>query len=678
MRGENCKRSRCFRGLRFAFPEIAFSLFFGLFSTLAQAEVGHGQRGIVATVHPLATEAGINALKKGGNAVDAAVAAALTLGVVDGHNSGLGGGCFLFIRLADGRFVAIDGRETAPAAATRDMYLREGKADTELSQTGALASGTPGALAAYNYAVTHYGRLKLKHLLLPAAKIAERGFVIGKGYAKCIEDTAEDVKPFPAARVLLLHDDGTPKAAGELLRQPDLARTYRAIARQGVNWFYFAPFAQATDAWMRDNRGLLRAEDFARYQIKFREPIRTTYRGYEIVGFSPPSSGGVHVAQILNILEHFDLRSMGAGSPEFIHVVAEAMKLAFADRAHWLGDPDFTPVPRGLVSKAYAAQLAKRIRLDHAEAVLGHGTPERASEDVFGRGPPPVFRSGATDHLPSNVASPFTMNRRLTGRVWSAPVLWRFQPAPTAQAKAPEDWRSPKPGGPSEVPRQGKNDLPTTAPIQHPASSIQHQAAATAEFATRAGHTTHFSTADAAGNWVACTATVNTSFGSKVVVPGTGVFLNNQMDDFSIQPGVTNYFGLLGSAANAVAPGKRPLSSMSPTIVLKDGQPILAIGAAGGPTIISQVLLTLVYTLDFGMDLEAALAAPRFHHQWKPDELKIEKKAGETVMRELERRGHKVVPVNSLGVAQAVAVAPTGKGFVGAHDPRVNGKAMGW
>jgi gamma-glutamyltranspeptidase/glutathione hydrolase len=267
---------------------------------------------------------------------------------------------------------------------------------------------------------------------------------------------------------------------------------------------------------------------------------------------------------------------MGAGSPDFVHVVTEALKLAFADRAHWLGDPDFTPVPRGLISKEYAAQLAKRIHLDTAQPVPRHATPDHAAQNVFGK------------------------------------------------------------------------------------------------------HTTHFSTADAAGNWVACTATINTSFGSKVVVPGTGVFLNNQMDDFALQPGVTNYFGLLGSAANAVAPGKRPLSSMSPTIVLQDGQPILAVGAAGGPTIISQVLLTLLYSLDFGMDLDAALAAPRFHHQWQPDELKIEKRAGEGIIRALKQRGHKVVPVNSLGVTQAVARGSDGKDFIGAHDPRVDGKAASW
>lgn len=327
---------------------------------------------------------------------------------------------------------------------------------------------------------------------------------------------------------------------------------------------------------MRDNGGLIVRSDFEKYEIKLRESIRTTYRGYEIVGFPPPSSGGVHVAQILNMLERFDLKSMGAGTADFVHVVAETMKLAFADRAYWLGDPDFAPVPRGLVSKEYAATLAKRIRLDQASEVARHALPPNPESDIFGR------------------------------------------------------------------------------------------------------HTTHFSTADGDGNWVACTATINTTFGSKVVVPETGVMLNNQMDDFSAQPGVANFFGLIGAEANAVAPGKRPLSSMSPTIVLQNGRPILSVGAAGGPTIISQVVLAIVNVIDFGMDPDAALAQARFHHQWRPDELRVEKRMDQEVIRELERRGHKVLPVDSLGAAQAVGADGKARRLVGAHDPRVEGKAAAW
>jgi len=544
------------------------------FALCSGAAPATGQRGIAATVHPEATDAAIQAIKKGGNAIDAAVAAALMLGVVDGHNSGIGGGCFMVIGLASGGVVAIDGRETAPGKATRDMFVREGK--EQMSLTGSLAVGVPGSLAAYDYAMRRYGKLSLKEHLLAAAEIAESGFVLNRTYAQRLSATASELKQFEAARAIFLKPDGAAWKEGDVLKQPDLARSYRAMAGQGRDWFYKGPFARATEEWMQRNGGILSGADFQRYEVKLREPIQTTYRGHEIVGFPPPSSGGVHVAQILNVLENFDLKAMGPSSPDFIHVVTEAMKLAFADRAYWLGDPDFAPVPRGLVSKKYAAELARKIRLDRAAQVPKHNTPEAAEKDTFGK------------------------------------------------------------------------------------------------------HTTHFSTADGEGNWVACTATINTSFGSKVVIPGTGVVLNNQMDDFSIQPGVSNYFGLVGAEANAVAPNKRPLSSMSPTLVLKDGRPVLSVGAAGGPTIISQTVLAIVHRIDFGMDIDEALAQPRFHHQWKPDELKIEKRMGEEIIRQLKLREHKVLPVDSLGVAQAVAFDSKKKIFLGAHDPRAEGKASGF
>src|SRR5438477_12809985 len=386
--------------MRISFPRharagLAVAL---LCAPLVQAggELAHGERGIVATVHPLATDAAVETFRNGGNAID-------------------------------------------------------------------------GALAA----------------------------------------NAKGLKMFEASRAAFL-PDGVAKRAGEILRLPDLAKTYRAIAENGPDWFYRGPFATATAVWMKNKGGLLTAQDFGNYHAKLREPVLTTYRGCQLVGFPPPSSGGVHVGQILNIVENFDLKTMGPGSADFIHVVTEAMKLAFADRAYWLGDPDFAKVPRSLVAKDYAAKLARQIRMDRVAVVPQHGTPEAATEDVFQK------------------------------------------------------------------------------------------------------HTTHFSTADAEGNWVACTATVNTSFGCKVVIPGTGVVLNNQMDDFSAQPGATNYFGLVGAEANAVAAGKRPLSSMSPTVGLKDGQPVLSVGAAGGPTIISQTLLAIIYTIDFNMDPADALAQPRF------------------------------------------------------------------
>ncbi|MFM7099562.1 MAG: gamma-glutamyltransferase family protein, partial [Verrucomicrobiota bacterium] len=324
-------------------------------------EGARGMRGAVATVHPAATRAGLEALQAGGNAVDAAIACALTLGVVDGHNSGIGGGCFFLIRLADGRVVALDGRETAPRRATREMFLRDGRADPALSQDGPLAAGVPGELAVLARASTNHGRLPLARLLEQAASLAERGFTLGPGYVARVGESRDALRRFPAAAGLLLTPQGDPLPAGTLLRQPDLAATYRALARHGWAWFYDGEFARRTGDWMAANGGLLRREDFADYRPRERPPVRGRYRGCDIISFPPPSSGGVHVVEILNLLERFRLRPLGDDSAEFVHLVAEAMKLAFADRAHWLGDPDFARVPRGLVDKKYAAGLARRI-----------------------------------------------------------------------------------------------------------------------------------------------------------------------------------------------------------------------------------------------------------------------------------------------------------------------------
>ena len=531
------------------------------------------RHGMAASVNAMAIDAGLAVLKHGGNAVDATVAVALTLGVVDGYNSGIGGGCFMLIRRPDGSFIAIDGRETAPARAGRDMFVRDGKADTRLSQTGALASGVPGSLAAYQYAVNHYGKKKLSELLLPAAELAEKGFVVSRRYANVLQSVATEMKEFDSSTAVFFKD-GKPLADGATLKQPELAQSYRSIAADGIDWFYRGPFARAVEKWMSANGGVMTAEDFAKYHVKLREPILTTYRGYQLVSFPPPSSGGVHVAEIMNILENFDLKGMTEAAR--LHVMADAMKLAFADRAYWLGDPDFAKVPRGLVDKAYAAELARRIAPEHVVQVASHGTPPGWQDDVFKK------------------------------------------------------------------------------------------------------HTTHFSVADAEGNWVACTATVNTSFGSKVVIPGTGIVMNNQMDDFSAQPGVANYFGLIGAEANAVEPGKRPLSSMSPTIVLKDGQPIISLGAAGGPKIITQVVMELVGMLDLGMTPREALAQPRIHHQWSPDELYVEPSLPRDVQSALEKRGHKLNVSASSGISQIVAWDTRERQFVGAADPRGDGKAEGW
>ena len=534
-----------------------------------------GKQAMVATVNSYATDAGVRAFAEGGNAIDAALAAAVMLGAVDSHNSGLGGGCFVLIRTADGRVAAIDGREMAPAAATRDMFLRDGKADPALSREGPLAAGVPGALAAYERAARNHGKLGLSKLLTWAADRADEGYRVDRSHGGTIRSTFEKgLDRFPGLKSIIVKPDGQPYAEGETLRNVDLAASYRQIAKQGTDWFYRGEFARAVAGWMKENGGLLTEEDFANYVAKSRVPIRSKYRDYEVIGFPPPSSGGVHVAQMLNILEHFDLAQLHQDDPAVAtHVIVEAMKLAFADRAYWLGDADFVDVPKGLAGESYAAKLAKRIQTDRAIDVPEHGQPEGWAEHLFNK------------------------------------------------------------------------------------------------------HTTHIATADAEGNWVAITATVNTSFGSKVVVPGTGIVLNNEMDDFSAQPGVPNAFGLLGAENNAVEPGKRPLSSMSPTIVLHDGEPVLTVGAAGGPKIITQALLTIVRVLDYGLPLDEAIERPRFHHQWMPNQVYCETEFPVDVQLRLMEMGHKIKAGGTGGRAQAITHSD-GE-LIGVHDPRVPGKALG-
>jgi len=544
------------------------------------SNVGVHTQNMVATVDPQATDAGLDALRKGGNAIDAAIAACLTLGVVDGYNSGIGGGCFILIRTADGQLHAIDGRETAPAAACRDFY-RDKESDevnSEASRLGPKAVAVPGALKAFEEAVDRFGKLDLPELLLPAAKIADEGFAVSDAYCRRELNVLDELRKFPETARVFLTPDGQPLPPGYVLRQPDLAETYRNISQQGTDWFYHGPFAKAVGRWMQENGGELTESDFASYQTVARQPIRSEYRGYEVIGFPLPSSGGLHVAQILIMLESFPLQDIHQNDPlKVTHIVAEAMKLAFADRAYWPGDPAFANVPRSLISREYARDQVAKIDSDQATEVASHGQPPNP-DDVF------VDR-----------------------------------------------------------------------------------------------HTTHISTADAEGNWVAITSTINTSFGSKVVVPGTGVILNNEMDDFSIAPGVPNHFDLIGNENNSVQAGKRPLSSMSPTIVLKDGQPVLTVGAAGGPKIITQVLWALVNAIDFGMTPGQIMTQPRIHHQWSPDYLRVESTLPIEARNRLREFGHElfIAESNEVGVCQMILFDPKTGRFTGAHDARVPGKAAG-
>lgn len=547
---------------------------------LADKSESTSRKNMVASVHPLATQAGVDAFANGGNAIDAAIATALTLGVVDNFNSGIGGGCFILIRNAKGDLYAIDGREMAPSAATQDLFRNAKTRFSNPSQTGPLASGVPGALKAYAQAVEQHGRLGLRNSLKKGIDAAENGFRVTEAYASKLRIAKKAMSQFPGAVDVFFRPDPEtgelePYRADELLRQSDLAETYRKISQEGPSWFYGGSFAELAGQWMKSNGGIITATDFDNYKTVNRKPVRSEYRDFEIVGFPPPSSGGVHVAQVLNILEQFELADLyHRDRVGFYHVVAEAMKLAFADRAFWLGDPDYVKVPSGLIEKSYAKKLASKIKMNSV-LTTEHGIPPNAATEFFER------------------------------------------------------------------------------------------------------HTTHVAAADSEGNWVALTTTVNTTFGAKYVIPGTGVIMNNQMDDFVAFPGKPNAFGLIGGENNAVASGKRPLSSMSPTIVLKNGDPILTVGAAGGPKIITEVLWAIINHLDLEMPIGKAIAAPRLHHQWAPKQLLLETSFNNEIANQLAAKQHQIKRSRSMGICQGITFdAETGL-FTGAFDPRTTGSAAG-
>lgn len=546
-----------------------------------------------ATVHPLATAAAIEAMESGGNAVDAAIASALVLGVVDGHNSGIGGGCLILARVRSGQIVAIDGRETAGAAAHAEMFVRNGAADPNLSQTGPLASGVPGQIAAMHLLHSQHGKLPWKQLFAWAIRHAEHGHPASRSVAKTLASEAQAIARFPASRAIYMHADGTTLREGETLVQKDLATTLTAIAEEGPRWFYEGAFARACCETLATLGGILTLDDFRSYAAVHRDPIEVSYRGYRVLGFPPPSSGGMHIAQMLTMLEPYPVALWYRDQPSlYYHLLAEVMKRAFADRAFWLGDSDFVDVPKGLLDLAYNRERMKGFQETAATLEIEHGMPPGS---------------------------------RFDGRIAD----------PT-----PNDGNDGK-------------------------------------------HTTHLTTADHSGNWVAMTNTVNTSWGSKVTVPGTGVMLNNQMDDFSIAPGTPNAFGLVGSQANAVGPRKRPLSSMSPTLVLDQaGSPVMTCGAAGGPRIINATLQTLLRVLDLKQSIQTAINAPRVHHQWRPDQLVVEDAIGkgspwEITMqqrKQLEAMGHVVKTVGSQAVAQGIL--REGDRLLAAHDLRAQGASI--
>ena len=490
------------------------------------------KQGMVASVDATATQVGVDILKEGGNAVDAAVAVGYALAVTHPQAGNLGGGGFMLIRSKNGNTTAIDFREMAPAKATRDMFLDDqGNPDSKKSLTSHLASGTPGTVAGFSLALDKYGTMPLNKVVQPAFKLARDGFIVN-----------------------------------DALVQANLAKSLEMIAENGPDEFYKGTIAEQIAQEMQKNGGLITKEDLAAYKAVERTPISGDYRGYQVYSMPPPSSGGIHIVQILNILENFDMKKYGFGSADAMQIMAEAEKYAYADRSEYLGDPDFVKVPwQALTNKAYAKSIADQIDINKAK--------------------------------------------------------------------------------PSSEIRPGK-----LAPYE-------------------SNQTTHYSVVDKDGNAVAVTYTLNTTFGTGIVAGESGILLNNQMDDFSAKPGVPNVYGLVGGDANAVGPNKRPLSSMSPTIVVKDGKTWLVTGSPGGSRIITTVLQMVVNSIDYGMNVAEATNAPRFHHQWLPDELRVEKGFSPDTLKLLEAKGQKVALKEAMGSTQSIMVGPDGM-LYGASDPR--------
>jgi gamma-glutamyltranspeptidase/glutathione hydrolase len=528
-----------------------------------------GQHAMVASDAPLASQAGAEILEHGGNAVDAAVAVGFALAVVFPEAGNIGGGGYMVIRMADGRMAALDYREIAPLAATRDMYLDEHGNLTDKSIVGPLASGVPGAVAGLTAALAKYGTMSLADVMAPAIRYAEQGFVVDEALARSFAGNARLIKQFAGADVFL--PDGKPLAAGTKLVRPELAQTLRRIAEQGAAGFYSGKTAELIADEMRRDGGILTAEDLARYKPVWREPIKSTYRGYTLLTMPPSSSGGVTVTETLNILEGF-ATVPPFGSAEYAHVLGSAYQRAFVDRNEKLADPAFVPVPmQQLTDKAYAQKL---------RATIGH---DRAT----------------------------------------------------------------------------------------PTSSV-------AKSMREGMETTHYSVADAQGNAVATTTTLNALYGSGVYVRGAGFFMNDEMDDFAAAPGKPNMFGLVQGEANAVQPGKRMLSAMSPTIVLdRDGGLLLVVGSRGGPRIITSTSQVILNVLDQHMILSDAVSAPRIHHQALPDSLLYERNGlSAATLDSLKQMGYGLSPISGVGLINAIMRVRGG--YEGMSDPRSSGRPVGY
>ncbi|MGP5501590.1 gamma-glutamyltransferase [Psychrobacter faecalis] len=526
------------------------------------------KNGMVATQEALASDIGLKILKDGGNAVDAAVAVGFALAVTLPRAGNIGGGGFMMVYDAkQGKTVALDYREKAPSSASRDMYLdKDGNAVSDLSRYHGLAVGVPGTVAGLLKALDDHGTMSRGQVMAPAIALAENGIEVTAGLSESLEALSDRLQKWPSTKKIFFKPDGSVYQPGELLRQPELAKSLKLIAAKGSDGFYKGETARKLVKAVNEAGGNMSLQDLANYKAIARVPVKGDYRGYEIVSMPPPSSGGIHIVQILNILEGYPLKDYGQNSAQTIHLMSEAMQLAYADRAEYLGDSDFIDVPAsGLTSQAYADKLRSLIN------------PNKAT------------------------------------------------PAATIKANNPLPYESDQ--------------------------------------------TTHFSIVDKDGNAVANTYTLNFSYGTGLVAEGTGILLNNEMDDFSAKPGVPNGYGLIGGDANAVEANKRPLSSMSPTLVFKDSKPYIVTGSPGGSRIITTVTQVISNVIDHDMNIAEATHAPRIHDQWLPDEIRIEKALNVDTIKKLESMGHKVSPQAAMGSTQSIMITPNG--VYGSSDPRI-------
>lgn len=534
-----------------------------------------GENGAVASRSALASDVGVEILKQGGNAIDAAVAVGFALAVTYPSAGNIGGGGFMVVRLANGEVLAQDHREKAPLAASTDMFLdANGDVDRELSLFSLQASGVPGSVAGMLDALEKYGTMTRQEVMAPAIRLAEEGFVLNADLAGDFNDTMPYFQRHEASQAIF-SKNGSPYQAGDLFVQKDLAESLKRVSEQGRDGFYKGPTADMIVAEMQRNGGLISHEDLESYDVVWRTPMRGDYRGHEIWSMPPPSSGGVVLLQILNMLEPHDIGALGWGSTRTVHLTVEALRRAYADRAEHLGDPDFYPVP-----------VEKLVSKDYARERFADMNPAAASD-----------------------------SEQIFAGNWN----------------------------------------------------------------TESTETTHYSVVDADGNAVSVTTTLNGSYGNRIVVPGAGFLLNNEMDDFSAKPGAPNMYGLLGGEANKIEPGKRMLSSMTPTIVVKDGQTLLVTGSPGGSTIINTVLHVVMNVIDHGMGVEEAVAKPRFYHQWKPDVVRYETDSFSAETKaELEAMGHRGLTDSGYGYGDANSIVIRNGQIEATSDPRSVGGASAY